>query len=166
MLLRCLTSSESEEGSCECSAVHKAIMTSLKKIQQDKELKILWTKKEKVPGGLYKPDRSMEIAAEGGVGLTSVSSKCSIEVLLGDWAVDAGEEEHWRHHESEAEAPNTERRWVEAWSSNLLNISTILVDLDCWKLTLDRVCILYPLRELAVRKGKKIYWITFWIRST
>lgn len=36
----------------------------------------------------------MEIAAEGGVGLTSLSSKCSTEVLLGDWEVDAGEEEH------------------------------------------------------------------------
>lgn len=64
MLLRCLTSSVSDDGSWECS------------------------------GGLYRPDRSMEIAAEGGVVLTSLSSKCSTEVPLRDWEVDAGEEEY------------------------------------------------------------------------
>lgn len=62
--------------------------------EQYKELEILYALKEKVPGGLYKPERSMEIAAEGTVGLASVSSKCSTEVLLGDWEVNGGEEEN------------------------------------------------------------------------
>lgn len=124
MLFRCLTSSESDDGSCECSAIYKQSSTS--KLQKDRSTRRIKTKKSKIenevmkqlPETLYKPERSTEILADGG-GAAFASSNCSTKV---PFANPEGREEQ-RRSESDGGIASEKRRRVEARRSKLLNIS-------------------------------------------